>query len=144
MTTAQTRNILWYLIIAVGAAILATGLQLGAVLSTDDPILWRPLTATFVTTLFGTLATAAGTAFRPKAGREDISALVAEVGRDQATTVLEVEAIRQQTGANAPLSRLSDEDVDRLARRGLEVMREADEERVRDVPAFLRKARSES
>lgn len=116
------RNILWYIVIATGGAILATGLQLGVVLAGTDPILWRPLAAVFVQTLFAALATAAGTAFRPKAGREDVSALVSQVGTPSAKAALENEAVRQQNGDLPPLS---DEDIDRLARRGIELMREA-------------------
>lgn len=92
------RNILWYVAIATGGAVLATGLQLGVVLSGTGDIALRPLVATFVTTLFGALATAAGTAFRPKAGREDISDLVTEVGHSTARGALEVEAVKQATG----------------------------------------------
>jgi hypothetical protein len=123
VSEAQVRNVLWYVLIAVGAAVLTTGLQLGVVLSGDADILWRPLAATFVTTLFGTLATAAGTAFRPKAGREDISGLVSEVGPTAAKAALEDEAVRQTTGVMTPLS---DDDIDRLARRGIELLHEQD------------------
>lgn len=123
MSQAQVRNVLWYVLIALGAAVMAVGLQFGVVLGGEGEILWRPLAATFVTTLFGTLATALGTSFRPKAGREDISGLVSNVGPAAAKAVLEDEVIRQETGG----SMLSDEDIDRLARRGLELMREQKE-----------------
>lgn len=139
MTNATLRNILWYVAIAIGAATLATGVQLGVALSGTEDLAWRPLAATFTTTLFGTLMTSAGTAFRPKAGREDVSSLVSEIGPQNAVAALEVEAIKQSTGVDAPMPALSDEDVDRLARRGLELMREAEAERVRDVPAFVRR-----
>lgn len=98
MSKAHLRNVLWYVAIAVGAAVMASGLQLGAVLGGEGEILWRPLAATFVTTLFGTLATAAGTSLRPKAGREDISRLVSNVGPAAAKAVLEDEVTRQETG----------------------------------------------
>lgn len=112
MSEAQLRNVLWYVLIAFGAAVLTTGLQLGVVLGGEGEILWRPLAATFVTTLFGTMATAAGTSLRPKAGREDISGLVSEVGPTAAKAALEVEAVKQATGVETTLS---DADVGRLA-----------------------------
>ena len=138
MTNATLQNIGWYVSIALGAAILATGVQLGVALSGTEDLAWRPLAATFTTTLFGTLMTSAGTAFRPKAGREDVSSLVSEIGPQKAVATLEIEAIKQATGVTT-VPRLSDEDIERLARRGLELMREAEAERVRDVPAFVRR-----
>jgi hypothetical protein len=105
VTPAQLRNIGLYALIALGGAVLATGLQLGVVLSGDAPILWRPLAATFVSTLFASLATAAGTAFRPRTGHEDVAALVSQVGTEPARAALEVEAVKQATGiASAPLT----------------------------------------
>ena len=92
------RNVLYYLLIAVGAAVLSTGVQLGALLSGTDPITWRPLLATFVTTLFGTLVTSGGTALLPRPGSEKLDALAKEVGKPAATAALEVEAIKQATG----------------------------------------------
>ena len=133
MTEAQIKNVVWYVLIAVGAALLATGLQLGVALSGTDDLHWRPFAATFVTTLFGTLATAAGTAFRPKAGREDVSTLVSEVGPRAAVAALEVEAVKQATGiaANPP-------DPDALADRIVARIRaEMDRDRVTTVPRFL-------
>lgn len=100
MTNAQLKNIGMYVLIALAGAVVATGVQFGAVLSGTDEIAWRPLAATFVSTLFAALVTAGGSAFRPRAGREDISGLVSEVGAGQARAVLEVEAVRQQTGIN--------------------------------------------
>jgi hypothetical protein len=69
----QLKNIAWYVAYAVAGALVATGVQFGVVLVGDDPILWRPLAATFVTTLFGALATAAGSATRPRTGSEPIA-----------------------------------------------------------------------
>lgn len=132
MTNAQIRNIGLYVLIAVSMAVLATGTQLGAVLSTDAPIAWRPLAATFVTTLFGTLGTAALSAFRPRPGREELASLVSEVGKEKATDVLAIEAIKQQTGIRTdPLTAeqralIKNDVADELERR----MRS---ERVRDV-----------
>lgn len=114
MTTAQINNVLWYVAIAVGSAIMATGLQLGVVLAGTDPVLIRPLLATFVNVLFGTLLTAGGTAFRPRAGREDLSSLVSEVGAEKAKDVLAIEAIRQDTGVTTALS---DADIGRITDR---------------------------
>lgn len=98
MTEAQFRNAGSYVLLALAGAVLAVGLQFGVMLSGTDPILIRPLLATFVTTLFGTLATAAGSAFRPRAGREEISSLVHDVGVPSAKAALEVEAVKQATG----------------------------------------------
>lgn len=92
------RTVLNYVLIALGAAVLATGVQLGALLSGTDPITWRPLLATFVTTLFGTLVTSGGTALLPRPGSEKLDALAREVGKPAATAALEVEAIKQATG----------------------------------------------
>ena len=115
MSEAQVRNILWYIGIAVAGAILATGVQLGAVLSGTDPIEARPLLATFIVTLFAALSTAAGASFRPKAGREDISGLVSDVGSAAAKSALEDEAVRQATGNPDARQPLTAEEVDRIS-----------------------------
>lgn len=106
MTDAQVKNVAWYVVIAIAGAVMAAGLQLGVMLSGPGDILIRPLLATFVTTLFGTLATAAGTSFRPRVDRSDLNKLVSTVGPMQAKAALEVEAARQV--AVAPVVALDD------------------------------------
>jgi hypothetical protein len=123
MTPAQIRNIAWYVAIAVAAAVLATGIQLGTVLSGPDPVLIRPLLATFTVTLFGTLATAAGASFRPRVDRSDISHLVSRVGPEQAKAALEDEAVRQAVGVGTDQP-FSVAQVDQIASRLLELRAE--------------------
>lgn len=122
--TATQRNVLSYILIAIGGAVLATGLQLGVALAGDAPILLRPLASTFVNTLFGALAATFGTMLRPSIGKEGIASLVSEVGHNQAKAVLEVEAVKQATGI-APPPPLTDADIERITRRGLDLMRQS-------------------
>lgn len=96
-TLAQ--NVGLYVLIALLAAILATGTQLGTTLQGTDPVAWRPLAATFVATLFGTLTTAGLASLLPRAGSELLARLVNEIGKPQAKAALEVEAIKRATGA---------------------------------------------
>lgn len=138
MTRATLHNIGWYVAISFGAAILATGVQLGAILNGTDPIEWRPLSATFVTTLFGTLMTSAGTAFRPKAGREDVSSLVSEIGPQKAVAALETEVIKQETGIDAvPLTPQQRRLI--LLDLKAELLRDPEGTDPLDEPAFLRR-----
>jgi hypothetical protein len=123
LTPAQVRNILWYVAIAIAGAIMAAGLQLGVMLSGPGDILYRPLAATFVTTLFGTLATAAGASFRPRVDRSDISHLVSRIGPEQAKAALEDEAVRQAVGGDSEQP-LSAAQVDQIASRLLELRAE--------------------
>lgn len=86
--TPDQRNDLNYLLYAIVGATIAAGLHLSMLLAGVDPIAWRPLAATFTSTLFGTLATAYGASKLPRAGRAEVSALVSEVGVDRARTIL--------------------------------------------------------
>jgi len=139
VTTATLHNVGWYVGIAIGAAVLATGVQLGVVLSGTAPIEWRPLAATFTTTLFAALSTAAGTAFRPKAGREDVSELVSLVGPRKAVEALEVEVVKQETGIDGvPLTSQQRRLI--LADLKAELTRDPEGADPLGEPAFLRRA----
>jgi hypothetical protein len=92
MTSDQLKNLAWYALYALGGALITTGVQFGVVLTGTGDIEWRPLAATFVTALFGALATAAGSATRPRTGSEPIAQKVnalREMGyhRDDLTVV---------------------------------------------------------
>lgn len=76
MTRAQLVNVAWYVAYAFVGALVATGLQLAQVLAGDGDILWRPLAATFTTTLFGALATALGASRLTRLGSEQIAGQV--------------------------------------------------------------------
>lgn len=76
MTNDQLKNIGWYVLYAVAGAVVATGGQLGVILSGTGEILWRPLAATFTVALFGSLTTAIGAATLARVGGEQTAAEV--------------------------------------------------------------------
>lgn len=140
MNAAQVRNLGFYALWAFLGAFVATGLSLAQQLSGTDVIAVRALAATFTTSFFGSLATVAGASQLTRLGSEQIAAQVnalkadgvprsemVVLSQDDAAAVLATDRTAPGT-----LPALSDADIDRLARRGLELMHE---DRVRDVPA---------
>lgn len=116
MTPSTTlRNIGLYVALALGGATLATGLQLGQDLAGTAPIEIRPLAATFVTTLFGTLSTVLGAMFLPRTGSEGLATLVNAVGRPAATAALTEEAAKQDSLSPEDIALLNAE-ADRIRR----------------------------
>jgi hypothetical protein len=73
VTPDQLKNVAWYVAYAAAGALVATGVQFGVVLVGTGDIEWRPLAATFVTALFGALATAFGTSTLTRVGSEHIA-----------------------------------------------------------------------
>jgi hypothetical protein len=143
MSEAQIRNAALYVAYALAGALVATGLQFAAALNAPGPVEWRPLAATFTTSLFGALATALGASRLTRLGSEPIAEQVNEL-RERGVPRSQM-AVVPMTDRPAP--RLSDEDVDRLARRGLELMRERREAETPgplDEPAFRRRMREMS
>jgi hypothetical protein len=69
----QLKNLAWYALYALGGALITTGVQFGVMLTGTGDIEWRPLAATFVTALFGALATAFGTSTLTRVGSEHIA-----------------------------------------------------------------------
>jgi hypothetical protein len=73
MRNEQVKNILYYVLFALAGAVVTTGLQLAVVLAGTDPILIRPLAATFLSSFFGALSTAYASSYRPRLGSEHLS-----------------------------------------------------------------------
>ena len=136
--TATQRNVLNYILIAIGGAVLATGVQLGAVLAGDGDILVRPLASTFVNTMFGTLAAVFGAMRLPRAGSEALATLVNEVGKPAAKAALDVVAIKQKTGVGPSPPLDAEEIVTRVADE-VERRRKARTQRLREQQAVTLK-----
>lgn len=82
MTEAQIKNVAWYVAYALAGALVATGLQFAAALNAPGDIEWRPLAATFSTSLFAALASALGASRLTRLGSEPIAQQVDDL-RDQ-------------------------------------------------------------
>lgn len=117
----KTQNLMLWAA-ALGVAILLSFLgALAQQLPGDDPIRWRQVWLNVIQTILTTAPIVAAGFGLPRLGKEGVASLVSEVGTENAKAALEGEADRQ-AGAGAPA--LSDEDIDRLAHRGIELMRE--------------------
>lgn len=143
MTPKTTQaNLAYWAAALAGAVLLAFLTSITVNWPEDGSVDWRSVTLDVVQTLVTILPVVLAGLGLPRLGKEGVAALVNEVGTEQAKAALEVEAIKQETGVSGPVRRLSDEDVDRLARRGLELMREEAVAEALSEPAFLRRERS--
>ncbi len=102
--TPQTTN--QNLLVWAGALALAVLLSFLSGVAThwpeDGGIDWRGVTLDVIQTILTTAPLVAAGLGLPRLGKEGIASLVSEVGAGQAKAVLEVEAIRQQTGVHGP------------------------------------------
>lgn len=73
MTPAQLKNLGMYALAALVGALVATGLHLAQILEGTDPVIWRPLAATFTQSFFGALATALGASQLTRIGSEGLA-----------------------------------------------------------------------
>lgn len=124
MNAEQLRNLGLYVLWAFIGATVATGLQLAQQLSGTDFISGRALAATFTTAFFGALATVVGTSQLTRLGSEGLAAQVNAL-KTQGVQKSEMVVLSEEDAAvalAAPPASLSDADIDRLARRGLELM----------------------
>lgn len=99
VTQAQLINLGKYAGAALLGAVIATGLLLGQVLSGTGAVEWRPLAAVFVSTFFGSLATAVGSSLLPRYGSEGLAKQVGALralgySRKDLTVVTSDEATR--------------------------------------------------
>lgn len=100
MSSETTQNVMNYLLMALIGAVIAAGVLLGQqLLGTTDPINWRLVGGTFVSTLFGTMSTALGSMLLPRPGREEVARATSAVGAENAVVVLDqVSHLREQHG----------------------------------------------
>lgn len=101
MTPKTTRQNLLYWAGALGVAVLLSFLGgLAQHWPEGGDVDWRGVVLDVAATLAATVPLVAAGLGLPRLGKEGLAGLVSEVGVGQAKAVLEVEAIRQQTGVS--------------------------------------------
>lgn len=128
MTPEQGRSLGLYVLWAFVGAVVATGLQLAAMLSGTDVIAIRPLAAVFTSSFFGSLATVVGTSQLTRFGSEGIArqvdALKAQGVPKAEMIVLPQDEAATVIGRHDPGAPFSAEQVDQIATRLLELRAE--------------------